>query len=130
MSPSISLTSQKPTVKKKEAFVLPASFAQSRLSFLHQLDPNNSVYNIPTAMRITSPMDVEALRRSLQEIVTRHETLGTTFSAVDGEPVQVVALPGDFNLEILDLRSVPEAERETQAQMLAQVEGQRPWRKF
>lgn len=129
MSPSISLTSQKPTVKKKETFVLPASFAQSRLRFLHQLDPNNSVYNIPTAMIRTSPVDVEALRRNLQEIVTRHEMLRTTFSA-DGEPVQVAALPGGLNLEILDLRSVPEAERETQAQMLAQVEGQRPCWKF
>jgi len=127
MSSSISLTSQKATVKKKKAFVFPASFAQTRLWFLHQLDPNNSVYNIPAAMRITSPVDVEALRRSLREIVRRHEALRTTFSAVDGEPVQVVALSSDFNLEILDLRSMPEAEREKQAQSLAQVEGQRPF---
>jgi amino acid adenylation domain-containing protein len=127
MSSSIPLTSQEATVQKKEAFVFPASFAQRRLWFLHQLDPNNSVYNIPAPMRITSPLDVEALRRSLQEIVRRHETLRTTFSAVDGEPVQVVALSSDFNLEILDLRSVPEAERETEAQRLAQVEGQRPF---
>jgi amino acid adenylation domain-containing protein len=127
MSSSIPLTSRKAPEKRREAFVFPASFAQRRLWFLHQLDPNNSVYNIPAPMRIASPVDVKTLRRSLQEIVRRHEALRTTFSAVDGEPVQVVALSGDFNLDIFDLGYLPEGERETEAQRMAQVEGQRPF---
>src|SRR5262249_45101737 len=73
--------------------VLPLSFAQQRLWFLDQLQPGSAFYNIPAALRLTGKLDVDALRRSLSEIVRRHESLRTTFEIVDGEPVQVIAPP-------------------------------------
>src|SRR6266404_273262 len=127
MSSSAPPTNQKAKAAVKEVFVFPASSAQRRLWFLHQLDPNSSVYNITAPLRISAPINVEALRRSLQEIVRRHETLRTTFTTVDGEPVQIVALSTNFKLDIIDLQAVEETKREAEAQSLAEAEARRPF---
>lgn len=69
---------------------LPLSFAQQRLWFVQQLDPTSAAYNAPLPLRLRGPIDVELLRRSLVELVARHEPLRTSFP-VDprtGTPVQ------------------------------------------
>ena len=111
----------------RHGFVFPASFAQRRLWFLNQFDPMSSAYNIPFPMRLNIPLDRGALERSLQEIVRRHESLRTTFTTQDGEPVQVVAPAQTFNLEAVDLRSLPAGEREAEAHRLAIFDAQRPF---
>ena len=62
----------------------PLSFAQQRLWFLDQLEPNSAIYNEASALRLSGPLDVEALQKALDAIVFRHEALRTTFTAVDG----------------------------------------------
>ncbi len=104
---------------------LPLSFAQQRLWFLDQLDPGSPLYNIPEAVRVRGPLDVSVLRRCLNEIVRRHEVLRTTFHTVDGKPKQVIASELDLPLPVVDLRNVPESEREAQALRLARKEAQR-----
>ncbi|RKH11042.1 amino acid adenylation domain-containing protein [Corallococcus sp. CA053C] len=111
----------------REAFVFPCSFAQRRLWFLHQFDPASSVYNIPSPMRITAPLDLAALRSALNELVRRHEALRTTFTTVDGEPMQVVAPTQAVDLEVIDLRSVPAEQRESESQRLVFIDAQRPF---
>ncbi|MBP1473180.1 amino acid adenylation domain-containing protein [Frateuria sp. MAH-13] len=68
----------------------PASFAQQRLWFIDQLDGATATYNMPAALRLRGTLDIAALRASIQSIVDRHETLRTTFSSADGEPLQVI----------------------------------------
>src|SRR5271163_1222247 len=58
---------------------IPLSFAQERLWFLDQLQPASSTYNLPIVMRASGTLDVDLLRRSLSEIVRRHEVLRTRF---------------------------------------------------
>ena len=106
---------------------LPLSFAQQRLWFMDQLEPGGSVYNFPAAVRLKGPLDVAALRLSLNEIIRRHEVLRTTFAMVDGRPVQVIAPLLTLNLPILELRDLPEAEREAEVQRLATNEARRPF---
>ncbi len=106
---------------------LPLSFAQQRLWFIDQLDPGNSVYNFPAAVRLKGPLNVVALKQSLNEIVRRHETLRTTFAIVDGRPVQIIAPALTLTLPIVDLRELPETEREAEVQRLATNEAQRPF---
>ncbi|MBN1203856.1 MAG: amino acid adenylation domain-containing protein [Myxococcaceae bacterium] len=106
---------------------LPLSFAQERLWFLEQLQPGNLAYNVPIAFRLSTAIDVGALERSLGEILRRHEALRTTFSSVDGQPVQVIAPPQPFVLPQVDLRHLPPQDRELEAQRWAQLEAQRPF---
>jgi amino acid adenylation domain-containing protein len=81
----------------------PASFAQLRLWFLDRLEGGNVAYNLPVAVRLRGALDVEVLRRSLDEIVRRHEVLRTTFVEIDGEPRQVVGQAFRWPFELVDL---------------------------
>ena len=72
-------------------YVFPVTFAQQRLLFLDQLDPDSTSYSVPWSIRMTGKLNAEALERSLNEIVRRHEILRTTFDIVDGQPVQIVS---------------------------------------
>ncbi|QEH34736.1 Linear gramicidin synthase subunit B [Aquisphaera giovannonii] len=73
---------------------LPASFAQQRLWYLDQLSPGDVSYNIHLAVRLEGELDADALSRAIAEIVRRHETLRTTFVAIEGVPHQRIAEAG------------------------------------
>ncbi len=111
----------------QEAFVFPVSFAQQRLWFLDQLEPESSFYNIPAAVRLAGLLNVTALEQSFNEIVRRHETLRTTFPAKDGQPVQVVASAMSVVLPVTDFSKCPESECEAQLQHLVTEEIRRPF---
>jgi amino acid adenylation domain-containing protein len=106
---------------------IPLSFAQQRLWFLDQLAPANLFYNIPTAVRLEGALDVEALQRSLNEIVRRHEVLRTTFRVKDGKPIQVIAPKPSVSLPVEDLTHLAEEEREAEALRLVQEEARQPF---
>ncbi|MFN9525964.1 MAG: amino acid adenylation domain-containing protein, partial [Pseudomonadaceae bacterium] len=69
----------------------PQSFAQQRLWFLAQLEPDSLAYHLPCAVRLMGELDVSALQRSFDTLAQRHESLRTTFASGDaGEPLQCV----------------------------------------
>src|SRR5678816_3297618 len=82
----------------------PLSFAQQRLWFLHQLEPDSIAYNMPTALRLTGRLNVDALEWSINEIIRRHEILRTTFRLVDNQPVQIIAEQLTLKLPVIDLQ--------------------------
>ncbi len=106
----------------------PLSFAQQRLWFLDQLEPNNPFYNIPAPLRIYGLIDVRALEASLKEIVRRHEVLRTRVIEVNGQPAQVVVPDAVLPFQFVDLTNVPEARREAEARCLITEEVQVPFR--
>src|SRR5215471_13413540 len=67
------------------------SFAQQRLWFLDQLVPGNPFYSENSVIRLITRLDISAFEASLNEIIRRHEALRTTFRAVDGQPLQIIA---------------------------------------
>jgi amino acid adenylation domain-containing protein len=110
-----------------EGYVFPASFAQRRLWFLHQFEPDSTFYNIPSPIRLQGALDVAALREALNALVRRHECLRTTFGVQDGLPVQVIAASPVFDLPLNDLTALTEDTREAEAQRLVQLESQKPF---
>ena len=97
-----------------DLFVFPTSFAQQRLWLLDKLE-SGSAYNIRIALRLSGRINVSALEKSLNEIVRRHEILRTTFRAIDGNPMQIIAEKGTIVLPLIDLSRLTEAEREAEA---------------
>src|SRR6185503_18717913 len=111
----------------REASHLPLSFAQERLWFLNQLEPDSPFYNCPAAVRLHGRLDVAAFERTLTEILRRHEVLRTTFPLVDERPVQIVSPPSDVKLTLIDLSALAEVDREMEARELASREARKPF---
>ncbi|MBZ4423325.1 non-ribosomal peptide synthetase, partial [Myxococcus sp. RHSTA-1-4] len=88
--------------KARQARRAPVSFAQERMWFTERLNPGSAALNIPTAVRLSGEVDVEALRRALQELVRRHEALRTTFVEQDGQVLQHVAPSLEVALPVPD----------------------------
>ncbi|HEY6769290.1 MAG TPA: amino acid adenylation domain-containing protein [Candidatus Sulfotelmatobacter sp.] len=103
----------------------PLSFAQQRLWFLDQLEPGNPLYNVPCAIQISGKLNQQALERSINAIVRRHEILRTRFSVVDGQPVQLIAPSLTIPLPVIDLARLPLAECLAKAERLAVEEAKR-----
>ncbi len=105
----------------------PLSFAQERMWFLAELEPQSPAYNVPVAVRLRGSLDAAALERSVTEVVRRHESLRVTFTAAGGQPVARLKAPFALALPCLDLARLPAAERETEARRTLGAEARRPF---
>jgi len=105
----------------------PLSFAQQRLWVLDQIEPGQSAYNIPVAVRLLGPLQLAPFERALNEIIRRHEVLRTTFKKVDGQPVQVIGAFAATALPVWKLSAFAAEQREAEAKRLIDAEAQRPF---
>ena len=106
---------------------LSLSFAQERLWFLDQLEPDTALYNIPIGLGLKGTLKVAVLQRSLEEMVRRHEALRTCFEMVEGRPVQVIQPATSVEMPVIDVSDLAEPEREREARRLCAEAAQRPF---
>jgi amino acid adenylation domain-containing protein len=116
-----------PFVRADRARPLPLSLAQERVWFLHRLNGGGGSYNLPTVVRLRGALKKWALEDSLQQIVRRHEVLRTTFSEIDGRPVQIVGSPERVPIRMIDLSDRPPEDREAALHAFLIEEVKRPF---
>jgi amino acid adenylation domain-containing protein len=99
--------------------LVPLSFGQEQVWLHASLAPDLPLYNETLTIKCGATLNVEALEKSLNEVVRRHEAWRTTIALVDGEPFQAVhaSLPVPF--QHMDLTSLPEHLRDAEAVRLA-----------
>ena len=120
-------TSSRSITPRQPGSPLQLSFAQERLWFLDQLNPESAVFNVPLTVKLPCAIDPEILRKSVNEIVRRHEVLRTTFRTRDGLPEVVIAPELNIELPVIDLSVYPTSQRESQVHLFLSEEEQRPF---
>ncbi len=106
---------------------LPLSFAQQRLWFLNQLEPESVNYNLPAVVRLKGCLDFDCLSGSLNALIARHETLRTRFTSLDGRPVQVILAGGEVTVKEVDLSVIAESQQFGAFERLARQETNLPF---
>jgi amino acid adenylation domain-containing protein len=104
-----------PLVPRTEGDDAPLSLGQERLWALQRLAPHSPAHNIPVTLRISGPLDAEALERAVGEIVRRHEALRTVIVDAGGVPAQRVLPFAGFRLPVHDLTAMGRDGREEEA---------------
>ena len=101
------VTPEAQTIRRRaEGLPTPLSFSQQRLWFLDQLEPGNPFYNISRDYVLSGPLDLNAMKRSFDEIVLRHEVLRTRFISVEGQPHQIVSAASSLSIPVADLNGI------------------------
>jgi amino acid adenylation domain-containing protein len=130
LSPKEPAPRPKITHQSRDSYIFPLSFAQQRLWFLEQLTPGNPFYNQSVAIRLTGDLNLTALEQTFNEIIRRHEVLRTTFTIFEEQPVQIIAPTLALKLLVVDLQTLPEAEREIEIMRFATKEAQLPFNRL
>jgi amino acid adenylation domain-containing protein len=116
-----------PLVRQPRPERVPLSYAQQRLWFIDQLEGGSAEYNMPQALRLRGELDLPALRKTIDTIVERHESLRTHFAQAGGEPVQIIEPPRAVDLPMEDLSGLPEETQRNHVLESMRREWERPF---
>ncbi|WP_148562370.1 amino acid adenylation domain-containing protein [Spirosoma radiotolerans] len=110
-----------PVLEKKPCYEL--SHAQHRLWILHQMEANQTAYNVPAVFQLTGNLDIDAFNQAYETVTNRHESLRTSFCTVDGEPKQYIHQPDEVALRVnfIDLRNEKDQEQQADAYVRQEV---------
>ncbi|WP_434673912.1 non-ribosomal peptide synthase/polyketide synthase [Pseudomonas sp. R1-15] len=103
------------------------SYAQRRMWFLWQLDPDSGAYNLPGAVRLKGALSLSALEQAFASLVARHETLRTVFQRQADDSLLQVPTHAPLMIEQQDLSGLPAGEREQAVRQAAEAQSMRPF---
>ncbi|HYK02057.1 MAG TPA: amino acid adenylation domain-containing protein, partial [Thermoanaerobaculia bacterium] len=106
---------------------LPLSFAQERLWFINQLEPNSAGYNVPGAVTIQGELDIDQVNEAFNLLIERHESLRTVFPNDDGNPRQLILDRMEFELRRIDLSAFDKDVRDSEARRMCQTDAATPF---
>lgn len=108
--------------KARRARRFPLSSAQNRMWLLDQLVSNRASYNQLLPLRLEGALEESCLRRTLEKILVRHESLRMSFGAESGTPYQAITEPSGCDLRVDDLTQLEAQERDARVMALASQE--------
>ncbi|UCH95170.1 MAG: amino acid adenylation domain-containing protein [Candidatus Aminicenantes bacterium] len=111
--------------QEKEYYNL--SYAQKRLWFLYQLDPDNPAFNLPTRITLHEHTDETKVRKALEKLVKRHASFRTYFKSHKGGVVQIIRPQIPVNLETFDLSHLEGHARKETREQLFREESTKPF---
>jgi amino acid adenylation domain-containing protein len=120
-------TAKQSIPRRSESGPCPLSFAQERLWFLNQLEPESPAYNQPKAILLKGALEMEMLKKVLDAIVERHAVFRTSFHLMDGQPAQVIADKVSIELPMIDLSEIPGDQRQRELEGHMVEIAQRPF---
>ncbi|WP_274651223.1 non-ribosomal peptide synthetase [Paenibacillus humicola] len=118
-------TNQQDQSEPEQFYVFPASDVQQSQWFFHEMAPDNPMYNLPYLIRMQGALNREALEKSLQIVVDRHESLRTTFRMEQNRLVQLVSLEQPVSLPLSLAEPSSEMDQESRVQAWAAAEAGR-----
>ncbi|MEA2147161.1 MAG: hypothetical protein QOG59_2748 [Solirubrobacteraceae bacterium] len=105
----------------------PLSYAQELLWLLSQVFDYGIAYNAPGAFQLEGSLDLDVLARAFSALSERHAILRTTYSVIDGQPMQIAQPTGPIEINVVDLGGLPADERYAQAQQILKEESRFPF---
>jgi len=105
----------------------PTSLAQQSFWYLDRLEPGNPCWNIAVRFRIVGPLDVSLLKRSIEEVVRRHDVLRTSFALLDGALAQIVHADATIPLSLDDLSHLDSTARAAEEEQRTIAEAALPF---
>ncbi|HEY6332927.1 MAG TPA: amino acid adenylation domain-containing protein, partial [Blastocatellia bacterium] len=106
---------------------VPLSFAQERLWFLDQMEPDRAVYNMVVPVGLSGMLCLSSLQAALSELTRRHEIMRTTFEVPGSEPVQVIGPARPVVPQLIDISAVPKHSIDDEIQRLGREGLARPF---
>ena len=105
----------------------PTSIGQKRCWFMEQMHPGNRGLNLAVRWELRGPATSEMVKAAFNKIIARHEILRTSFSELDGEPMQEVVDHVDFKLDIVDVRRLDVVDRVARINAIAVEHAEEPF---
>ncbi|MFD2169215.1 amino acid adenylation domain-containing protein [Tumebacillus lipolyticus] len=118
---------QEQRIARRPGSTSPLSFSQERIWIMERLAPDQAVYNIPAAVELSGPLDLDILAKSLNEVVARHEVLRSTIHSGEGEPIVQYESVRTLALDLVDYSQLSDVERSREASLLADSLAKRPF---
>lgn len=113
--------------RRSEQNPVPLSFAQQRLWFLAQLEPESAFYNLPGVVRLQGKLNLQALQDSLQEIINRHEVLRCNFQTITDKPVAFISPKKALLLPVFDISKLSTNKQKLEIEKLVYQEAKKPF---
>jgi surfactin family lipopeptide synthetase A len=95
--------------------------------FLEELEPGTARYNVPAAFELRGPLAPDALRGAFEGLVARHEILRTSYTSVDGRPVQVIHPLPRWRHQTFDVSTFADAQRSEAAHRRVHEDASEPF---
>src|SRR5437660_1003388 len=106
---------------------IPLSASQSQMWYQSQLAPDSRMLNEVIEIRKTGALDIDALRRAVNDVITRHEALRTTFDLIEGVPHQIIRESMELELPISDFSGLDTADAVARAVDIVTTDSMRPY---